>query len=101
MHYTYGHPPYHATIVDCILVEPATASLKGLVTDAQENSTNQMADVLAEVQLHLSFELDNGYPGKRSPQTKDQNQVLVIRSTYNNLARSVFRSILIIKQHVI
>ena len=51
------HMPYRVDIVDCVHVRSATASLKGLVTVALENSTNQTADILIADQLQAPLDL--------------------------------------------
>ena len=48
---TNQHMPYLDAAVDCTHVGSAIGSFKDLVRVAQENSTNQTADVLLEDQL--------------------------------------------------
>ena len=66
VHYTYQHMPHLLIIVDCTRVGSATASFNGLVTVAQENSTNQIADGGSAT---ASFALGNHFPGVRTPET--------------------------------
>ena len=47
----YHNIPYIVAIVDCTHVGPAIASFKDSCNNAQENTTNQTADVLVKDQL--------------------------------------------------
>ena len=61
------HISAHATspVVDCTHVGSAPANLKDLVRVAQENSTNQTADILVEDQLQ-PLRLGNSFPGVKT-----------------------------------
>ena len=78
--------PYLVAIVDCTHVRSATASFKDLVIVAQENSTNQTADVLVEDQPHPSLDLVTSFPGARILQMQNN------RTEYSSF-------ILLIMQH--
>ena len=63
----YQFMPYLIAVVDCTHVESATAFFKEVVTVAQENSTNQTADVLVRGSvIRASFGFGNGFPGART-----------------------------------
>ena len=60
-------------IVDCTHVGSATTSFKDLVTVAQVNSSNQIADALVEDQLQSSLDLVTAFLTVRILLTKQQN----------------------------